>query len=49
MGGILKGRGGRIMRYSDDIIEEVRSKNDKREAPILGFALFITRKRRLFP
>ena len=28
MGGILKGRGGRIMRYSDDIIEEVRSKND---------------------
>ena len=49
------------MRYSDDIIEEVRSKNDivdvvsqyvkltRREAPILGFALFITRKRRLFP
>lgn len=48
------------MRYSDDIIEEVRSKNDivdvvsqyvkltRREVPISGSAPFTMRKRRLF-
>lgn len=49
------------MRYSDDIIEEVRSKNDivdvvsqyvrltKKEIPILVCALFITKKLLPFP
>ena len=49
------------MRYSDDIIEEVRMKNDivdvisqyvrltEREAPILVCVLFIMRRRRPSP